>query len=189
MKEIVDLLFQARLLKSIPRSGYHFLGAGSESIAEHTFMTAFIAFAMAQMDETIDARRLINMALVHDLVEARTGDLNTVHKEYVIADEVKALADTGEGLPFGEAIAGLVREFNEGQTLEAKLARDADQLAFVLDLKALSDVGYEPPKKWLPEVIRRLQTHIAKSLAATVMKTQWDDWWLKKYLDSPIAND
>ena len=188
MKEIVNLLFQARLLKSIPRSGYHFLGAGSESIAEHTFMTAFIALIMAQMDESVDAQRLVSMALVHDLAETRTGDLNTVHKEYVTADETRAMADTIQGLPFGGTMDDLVREFNKGETIEAKLVRDADQLAFVLDLKALADVGYEPPKKWIPPVIERLQTDFAKRLAGTVLKTHWDDWWLKKYLDSSKVN-
>ena len=184
MKEIVNLLFQARLLKSIPRSGYHFLGAGSESIAEHTFMTAFIAFVMSQMDEKVDAQRLVYMALVHDLAETRTGDLNTVHKTYVTADEKKAISDSIQNLTFGRLIENLVQEFNKGKTLEAKLARDADQLAFIFDLKALSDIGYESPKKWIQPVIERLQTDIAKSLAETVLKTQWDEWWLKKYLDS-----
>jgi putative hydrolase of HD superfamily len=35
MKRIADLLFEARILKEIPRSGFHFLGVGRESIAEH----------------------------------------------------------------------------------------------------------------------------------------------------------
>jgi putative hydrolase of HD superfamily len=188
MKPIVNLLFQAKILKDIPRSGYHFLGAGSESIAEHTFMTAFIAFVMAQMDANVDAQRLINMALVHDLAESRIGDLNTVQKEYVTANETKAVSDTSQHLPFGTLLDDLVREFNEGQTLEAKLARDADQLAFVLDLKALADVGYVPPKNWLQPVIQRLQTDVAKKLAETVLTTQWDEWWLKKYLDTSNAN-
>jgi putative hydrolase of HD superfamily len=36
MKNIANLLFEAKMLKEIPRSGFHFLGSGKESIAEHT---------------------------------------------------------------------------------------------------------------------------------------------------------
>ncbi len=34
MKNIANLLFEAKMLKEIPRSGFHFLGSGKESIAE-----------------------------------------------------------------------------------------------------------------------------------------------------------
>jgi len=34
MKHIANLLFEAKMLKEIPRSGFHFLGCGKESIIE-----------------------------------------------------------------------------------------------------------------------------------------------------------
>ena len=155
---ITDLLFQARILKELPRSGYHFLGAGQESVAEHIFMTAFIAFVMAQLEPEANGQRLVNMCLVHDLTEARVGDLNMVHKNYVSTDHRSALDDTASGLPFGDLMAELIDEFEAGRSLEAQLARDADQLSLILDLKALADIGYRPPDKWLPNVVERLQT-------------------------------
>ena len=94
MKNIINLLFEARKLKDIPRSGYHFLEAGKETVAEHSFMTAFIAFVLARTHPDIDANRLVQMCLIHDLPEARTGDLNYVQKKYVSADENRALGDT-----------------------------------------------------------------------------------------------
>ena len=75
MKKIAHLLFEAKMLKEIPRSGFHFLGAGKESIAEHSFCTTFIAYVMSQLEPTVDALKLTTMCLVHDLPEARTGDL------------------------------------------------------------------------------------------------------------------
>ncbi|MDH3799565.1 MAG: HD domain-containing protein, partial [Desulfobacterales bacterium] len=65
MKHIANLLFEAKMLKEIPRSGFHFLGAGKESVAEHTFSTSFIAYVLAQLDPEIDALKLISMCLVH----------------------------------------------------------------------------------------------------------------------------
>jgi len=185
MKNIVNLLFKANILKDIPRSGYHFLGVGKESVAEHVYGTTFIAYVMSQIEPDVDALRLINMCLVHDLPEAMIGDLNYVQKKYVTADENKAVSDTTRNLPFGSSMADLIREFNEGGSLEAKLARDADQLAFILDLKALSDIGYEPPSKWLSFALKRLETKTGKHLAQTIMETEWDAWWLENHVDRP----
>ncbi|PIP38675.1 MAG: metal-dependent phosphohydrolase, partial [Desulfobacterales bacterium CG23_combo_of_CG06-09_8_20_14_all_51_8] len=59
MKNIAALLFEANILKQIPRSGYHFLGAGKESVAEHSFCATFIAYPMAKMAPEADGLRLI----------------------------------------------------------------------------------------------------------------------------------
>ena len=183
MKHIANLLFEAKMLKEIPRSGFHFLGCGKESIAEHTFSTTFIAYVLAQLNPEIDALKLITMCLVHDLAEARTGDLNTVNKTYVTADETKALADTTRRLPFGSSLSGLIKEFNENHSIEAQLAHDADQLALILELKDLSDIGYAPPDTWLPHVLKRIKTDVAKKIAQSIMETNRDDWWLNNYVD------
>ena len=184
MKDIANLLFEAKMLKEIPRSGFHFLGAGKESIAEHTFSTTFIAYVLAQLNPETDALKLISMCLVHDLAEARTGDLNTVNKTYVTADEAKALEDTTRRLPFGSSITRLIQEFNENDSIEAQLAHDADQLALILELKYLSDIGYAPPDTWLPHVLKRIKSKVAKKIAQSMMETHRDEWWLNKYVDT-----
>ena len=178
MKQIANLLFEAKILKEIPRSGYHFLGAGKESVSEHSFFTTFIAYVMAQLEPEIDALKLISMCLIHDLPEARVGDLNTVHKNYVTADETKALADAVRGLPFGRNMEDLMHEYKEGQSTEARLAHDADQLALILELKDLMDIGYSPPKTWLDNVIERVKTKTGQQIVRAVMQTHRDDWWL-----------
>ncbi len=187
MKNIANLLFEAKMLKNIPRSGYHFLGAGEESVAEHSFVITFVAYVMSELAPEADAFRLIRMCLIHDLPEARIGDLNYVQKNYVTPDEARAVRDATQDIPFGRTIADLLREFNEGQTLEARLAHDADQLAFILDLKALSDIGYDPPRRWLPVLQERLTTDIGKQIARNIIETDWDEWWLKNYVDRPAG--
>lgn len=178
MKNIAKLLFEAHVLKEIPRSGYHFLGIGKESVAEHCFSATFIAYVMAKLESGVDALKLISMCLVHDLSEARIGDLNSVQKQYVSADESSAVEDTIAHLPFGSSLAELIHEFNEGRTDEAKLAYDADQLALILDLKSLADIGYHPPNDWLPHVLKRLRTRTGKNIAQSIMETKRDAWWL-----------
>ncbi len=177
MKNIANLLFEAKILKEIPRSGYHFLGVGKESVAEHCFSTTFIAYVMSRMETEIDALKLICMCLIHDLPETRIGDLNTVHKKYVKADETKAFKDTIEGLAFGQDLTDLFDEFNAGRSIEAKLAHDADQIALILELKDLMDIGYKPPETWIQNVIGRLQTETGQKIARAVMDTPRDAWW------------
>jgi len=118
------------------------------------------------------------MCLIHDLPEARVGDLNTVHKQYVAADETRALEDTARGLPFGQNLKDLMHEYSQGLTTEAKLAHDADQLALILELKDLMDIGYTPPNSWIDNVINRVTTITGKKIARAVMQTQRDSWWL-----------
>ena len=179
MKEIAHLLFEAKILKEIPRSGYQFLGVGQESVAEHCFSTTFIAYVISQLESEIDALKLICMCLIHDLPEARVGDLNTVHKQYVTADETSALEDTVRGLAFGRNLKELIQEYNAGKSKEARLAHDADQLALILELKDLMDIGYEPPNSWIDNVIKRVKTETGRKIARAVMDTKRDDWWRK----------
>jgi len=179
MQRIVDLLFETLMLNRIPRSGYSFLGAGKESVAEHSFSTAFIALVLSKMEPDIDAARLMSMCLVHDLPEARIGDLNYVQKQYIQADEAGAVGHTVAGLPFGSEIEALIAEFNAGQTEEARLARDADQLSLLLQLKALQDIGYRPPDKWIPHVKNRIQTAAGKSIMTAILARDRDSWWLE----------
>lgn len=185
MQRIVHLIFESFMLKKLPRSGYQFLGSGKESVAEHTFMITFLGFVMSRMEPDADAEKLITMCLLHDLPEARMGDLNYVQKRYVKADEKKAIAHLTEGVPFGDEMKALLEEFHSGEGLEARLARDADQIAFLVDLKVLADTGRMGPEKWMDVVKKRLCTDTGRKLVETMMGTDWDGWWLENYVDPP----
>ncbi|MEH0019049.1 MAG: HD domain-containing protein [Desulfobacter sp.] len=181
MTRLADLLFEARMLKDLNRSGYAFLGSGKESIAEHSFTTAFICFAMARLEPDINGEKLLAMALVHDIPEARTGDHNYVNKKYNTVDEPGAVAHLTAGVAFGDDIRELIDEFNRGETREARLANDADQLSFILELKKLKDTGATSPESWLPFVTGRLKTRTGKQMAKEILDTRWDDWWTRDY--------
>ena len=181
MNRIAEFIFEALFLKHIPRSGYQFLGMGRDTVAEHTFAATFIAFILSKLEPQADAERLITMCLVHDLPEARTGDLNYVQKRYVTSDETSAAADALRDLPFRGQITELLTDFKQGVSLESKLAHDADQLALIVDLKSLKDLGYHSPQQWLPHVEKRLQTQVAKQLAQALIGTPRDGWWFRLF--------
>ncbi|MFO7964242.1 MAG: HD domain-containing protein [Desulfobacterales bacterium] len=177
MKPLINLLFEARKLKHIPRSGYQFLEAGKETVAEHCFLATFIGYIMARMNPEVDADRVIRLCLLHDLPESRIGDLNYVQKRYLAADEARAMEDAASNVPFGGEITALLAEFNAAETPEAELARDADQIAFILDLKALIDSGNVNAEKWMRHVAGRLRTQTAKELCNAIADTDSDAWW------------
>ena len=79
---------------------------------------------------------------------------------------------------FADHLVDLFAEFNEGHSIEAKLAHDADQLALILELKDLMDMGYKPPESWIQNVISRLETETGRKIARAVMDARRDEWWL-----------
>lgn len=180
----VHLLFEAAMLKRIPRSGYAFLGAGRESVAEHSFSTAFIALVLSHLEPRADGRRLVAMSLLHDLAETRTGDLNPVQKRYVTATAPRALAAAVADTPLALEATALNDEFEAGETLEALLARDADQLAFLIELRFLGNLGLQPADKWAGSVQQRLKTRLGRRLARQILCAASDDWWLESIVDS-----
>ena len=179
MERIAEFIFEAAFLKHIPRSGYQFLGVGRESIAEHTYAATLIGFVLSRLEPTANAERLITMCLMHDLLETRIGDLNYVQKKYVHTDEAAAVEDAWRDLPFAVQLKDLISEFNAAESLEARLAHDADQLALVVDLQKLNDMGYPSPRQWLPHVQGRLKTPTAKELVKALRSVPTDRWWLR----------
>jgi putative hydrolase of HD superfamily len=134
LKHIINFFFELGMLKKTPRSGFQFLGSGSESVAEHVFRVATIGFTMARLDKQADAFTVVRMCLFHDIPESRTGDMNYVNKHYVDVREDQVVKDLAKTLPFGDEIQGLLEEFAKGESREAQLARDADQLDLILEL-------------------------------------------------------
>jgi len=180
MKDIANFLFEVGILKNTPRSGYQFLGTGGESVAEHSFRVAVIAYLLAKNEPKADTQKVLLMGLFHDFHEARTGDHNYVNKRYVAVDEDRAVRDMAKELPFGQEIVSLIDEFNSGETLEARLSQDADQLDFILELKRQLDLGNKSAAEWLRYSVKRLITDYAKKLADEITNTDSSDWWFEK---------
>ncbi len=183
MKTLVNFLFEAGMLKKTPRTGFQFLGSGSESVAEHILMTIFIGYALCKLETQVDEHKVLKLCLLHDLPEARTGDLNYLNKKYVTVDEDKAVNDLADSLFFGDDIREIIREFNDNNSIESQIARDADQLALILRLKECGDLGNSYSKEWIGYAVRRLQTLRAKEIAETIVDTDSSEWWFQDKSD------
>jgi putative hydrolase of HD superfamily len=180
MKNIANFLFEVGMLKKTPRTGLQFLGSGSESVAEHISRVVFIGYTLSRLVGNVDEARIVKMCFLHDLPEARTGDLNYVNKKYVIAQEDKAVKELASTLPFGDDIESLIDEFNRMETLESKLANDADQLELILQLKEYHDLGNRYADEWIDYALKRLTTDVARELAKTIRETDSSFWWFKE---------
>ena len=182
MKNLASFIFELGMLKKIRRSGFPFLGSGGESIADHSFRAALIGYYLGILDGEADAGRVALLLLHHDLPESRTGDLNYVQKQYVTANENKSKHDQAAMLPekIAHTYTALYEEYNFGQTKEAELARDADQLDLLAELKEQQDLGNPYAKEWIHFATKRLSTKIAKKLAEDILSTDWSHWWFEK---------
>lgn len=180
---LAKLLFEAALLKRIERTGYNYLGTGKENVASHSFGVVFCAFLLCKIFQgKVNEEKALKMALLHDFVEARTGDFNAVNKLYNKADEYKALKEAFSGLPFEEEVLKLFEEYRKNETLEAKIVHDADTLDLIVQLKEQKDLNNPFAERWLSYAKKRLILEESKRLCEALLETEWCSWWLERLL-------
>ncbi|MGE4296710.1 MAG: HD family hydrolase [Desulfovibrionaceae bacterium] len=173
---LADFLFEVGMLRKTPRTGFQFLGTGSENVAEHSFRAAVIGYVLAKMAGADPARTALLM-LFHDLHEARTGDFNYVNRMYNASERTRALEDCLSGTGLADDVLGMWEELEHPDTLEAKLAQDADQIDLICNLKEQLDLGNTYAAKWMASALERLRTPEGRELARTVSETDHTDWW------------
>jgi putative hydrolase of HD superfamily len=77
VRALDDLLRTLSGLKRVPRTGWLDRGvapAETESVADHSYLTALIAWILALDEPDLDAGRVLRLAMLHDLAEAIAGD-------------------------------------------------------------------------------------------------------------------
>lgn len=176
-KQVANFLFEVGILSKTPRSGFHFLGTGDQTVAEHINRACYIAYMLALMDGTVDVSKVLQMCLLHDISETRISDLNYVHQKYVERKENEAHKDITDSIPFGTHMFKLITEYEERQSKESIIVKDADNLEWILALKEQVDTGNTRALEWIKPSIKRLKTEQAKDIAKEIMKTDSNDWW------------
>ncbi len=175
--QVARFVYETGIHRHTPRSGFWFLGSGKQSIAEHLFRSAFIAYALAHMAGEKDPHRAVLMALAHDLGEGRTGDLNYVHQRYGRLSESRAIEDLAKTVPFGKELLDLYTEEQARSTSMAKLVKDADNLEWIASLREEETKGNVKAAQWASDAIRRLKTKEGKQVAKALLAMHPDDWW------------
>jgi putative hydrolase of HD superfamily len=181
LEDLASYLYEVGLLKRIRRSGWWVAGVDDpESVAEHAFRTAVLGFLLAGM-EGADPLRTAAICLFHDTPEARTGDLHRINHRYLKAGEAERTAARDQWTrlpaPMGEHVAGLMREWLDGESMEARVARDADNLECLIQAREYQAQGCSSVVDWINNAFGRLQTESARQLARACMEQDPKKWW------------
>jgi putative hydrolase of HD superfamily len=145
-------LIELQRLKGLERTGWLLRGmpCGTESVAAHSFGVSITAMLLADelagKDVAIDTCRLLRIALVHDWAEARIGDMPRTATTYFGTKERKraeeaAFSDIVDGMSRGDRYRELFVEYEERQTLEARLVKAADIIDLLVEVLALERAG------------------------------------------------
>lgn len=133
-QELLEILAVSEKLKCNTRHSWTSNGR-QESIADHSYQLALMAFLLTDEYPDLDMDRVIRMCLVHDLGEAMTGDIPAFNKsgedeaveERVLAEWVNSFPE-----PAGTRVRSLLAEMQEQQTGEAKLYKALDKMEAVI---------------------------------------------------------
>ncbi len=182
LERLSKLIFEAGQLKRLPRSGWSFAGVkNAESVAEHSWRASLIGIVLAKM-ENVDENKVVKMCLLHDFAETRTGDVNRVNDRYIEdKGERRAAEDILSGI-FKNEFLKIVEEYDEKETREAIIAKDADLLELFVQAREYKELGFNSTADWMKNAKNAMKTKSAKNLANRLEKMDPTSWWdgLKK---------
>ena len=129
-REYLEIMHVAERLKDATRHCYT-SGGRHESVAEHSWRLALMAFFLRDAFPEADMDRVVRMCLIHDLGEAFTGDIPTFEKTEADERREETLLDAWVASlpsPYREEMAALYREMAERRTPEARIYKALDGL-------------------------------------------------------------
>jgi putative hydrolase of HD superfamily len=180
---MANFAYEVGMMRHLPRE---FKLAGflnPVSVVEHIFRVAMMAWFIAER-EGADVARTVQLALAHDLPEARTTDHGLVASRYVVENEEKAASDMlKDRLP---SAYEAWKEYEHRESLESKIVKDADHIDILLESCENAAHGFQFPKSWESEFDfrrSRLTTETARQMFDDIRKTHplaWYDTFTQK---------
>jgi len=131
---LLTILHTTEALKNTTRHCYTSAGR-HESVAEHSWRIALMAFLMQDEFPSVNIDKVIRMCLIHDLGEIFTGDIPVFQKTADHEQIEEDLLNTwvaGLPAPFSAEFASLFAEMKALQSPEAKLYKAMDSLEAVI---------------------------------------------------------
>lgn len=148
-RTLLEMLHVAERLKDATRHCYT-SGGRHESVAEHSWRAALMAYFFKEEFPEADMDKVIRMCLIHDLGEAFTGDIPSFDKTKADEDkEEKLLYQWVRSLPkdLSEEMLALYEEMEARETVEAKIYKAIDNLEAVIQHNE-SDLSTWIPKEY-----------------------------------------
>ncbi len=151
---MIEQVIEAYALKDQRRTGWELRGVASpESVADHSWGSAYLVLVFAEQ-ANVDRAHAVQIALVHDLAEALTGDVATrvagLNDERLRAEKREREREAMMRLTSGydPDAAGMVRtlwaEYEASETSEALFVRDMNMIDMCLQAYVYErDARYE----------------------------------------------
>ncbi|NTU69658.1 HD domain-containing protein [bacterium] len=159
---IFDFLFIAENLKNTERWISVKGLKKRESSADHSWkMSLMTMIVNTEFDFNVDKVKVLKMSVVHDLVEAITGDIDyylistgAVSSKQKVENELKAIKEIRKMLPskIGSEIYDLWHEFEEAKSIDARFSKAIDRLETMSHYLSFSLDGPDKTKNWGPNL-------------------------------------
>jgi putative hydrolase of HD superfamily len=120
---------------------YRFHNKQVANLAEHHFRMFWIAMIIAAEEGNVDTGKIAKMVLVHDISESRTGDVDYLARQYVVRNEDLGIQDILAETAIEKEFYELWQEYEARETMEAKIAKDADNLDIDFELAEMRERG------------------------------------------------
>lgn len=168
IRAYLNLMHTVEKLKCEPRHSWTSTGR-RESVAEHTWRLALMAYFIKDEFPEANAEKVILMCLCHDLGETFTGDIPAFQK--TDADGAAEDAAVNAWLkslpaPYCAELTGLFAEMAAQETLEAKLYKALDKM------EALIQHNEADIKTWIPLEYELNFTYGSEAVAFSEYLTQ-----------------
>jgi len=180
----IDLLYEVGCLRFIQRTWRQFLNPDVQNVAEHTLRVIFISLVLAKNEGISNTDKIIKMALIHDLAESRTGDVNYLSRQFTKRNNEGALCETLQETSLEELIE-LGKEYEKHESIESKIVKDAD----ILDGVAMGHTLPNNQRKLRDEVLNKLHTQSAKKLWKSLQTSNPHNWHLVNGSNRFLAGD
>ena len=167
-KILLEMLHTAARLKDTTRH-CDTPGGRRETVAEHSWRLALMAFWMKDEFPELDMDKVIHMCLIHDLGECFTGDIPVFRKTQADEDrEEELLKQWMDSLPEPVRLEmqALYREMEERATPEAKVYKALDGLEALISHNEADISTWEPNEYDLQLTYALDRVRVSPSLTA-----------------------
>lgn len=178
----IEFLYEIGTLRFTKRQWSRFLNADFANLAEHHLRVMWLAITLAKYEKA-DINKVLKMALVHDIAESRTGDVDYLSRQYVIRNEELGLKDMLKSTALEKEFLELYHEYEERKSIEAKVVKDADTLDVDMELNEQEARGFKLKYAWAGQRAHvhktQLYTKTAKRFWDAIKKSDPNEWHIK----------